>query len=120
MRRHHHRAGPALLGSAACGSLAVAYAGAAWWVVFVQRWGPVVAVIDERAGMGVHAGDVVGVLAALMAALCGVAAAVLLDEGLGLGMRVATARSAAGGGRSGEDSPPERWSILSARAIHSA
>jgi hypothetical protein len=74
--------------------LAVAYGGVAWWVVFSQRWGPVVAVIDERAGMGVHSGDIVGVLAGLMALLCALFAAVLADEALGLGLRVATARVA--------------------------
>lgn len=82
------------MGSALCAVLAVAYAAFGWWVIFDQRWGPVVGVIDERAGMGVHSGDIVGVLAGLMAVACGLFGAVLLDEGLGLGRRVATARVA--------------------------
>lgn len=83
-----------LAAAATCAALAVGYAAAAWWVVFSQRWGPVVAVIDEQAGMGVHSGDVIGVLAAVMAVVCGLFAVVLLDEAIGGGMRTATARVA--------------------------
>lgn len=83
-----------LAGAATCAALAVGYAAAAWWVVFSQRWGPVVAVVDEQAGMGVHSGDVIGVLAAAMAVVCGLFAFVLLDEAIGGGMRAATARVA--------------------------
>lgn len=62
--------------------------------MFVERWGPVVAVVDERGGHGVHTGDAVGILAGLMAALFGFFAVVLLDEALGAGWRAGTARVA--------------------------
>lgn len=73
----------ALAGSAAALVLTVLYLGTAAWIVLEQRWGPVVATISERHGMGVHSGDVVGVAAGVLGLGCALACAVLLGESLG-------------------------------------
>lgn len=58
------------IGLVACSSLALAYAAAAWHIVFTARIGRVVATIDESAGRGLHAGDILAIPLLLLAGLC--------------------------------------------------
>jgi hypothetical protein len=62
----------------------------AWRIIFTLRIGPVVAVIDEAHGHGVHSGDMLGLGAAILGVLLLFASTVLLDEGVRPARRLAT------------------------------
>lgn len=79
-----------MAGASVCGLLSLAYFFAAYLVIFVEKWGPVVAVVDAEAGHGVHSGDLVGLLCGVFGALFGWFSLVLLaeaDHGLALRRR---------------------------------
>lgn len=61
----------------------------AWMIVFVLRIGPVVAVLDARAGRGVHSGDLLAI------PLVGVAMLLLSEELAARSQQGATRRSLA-------------------------
>ena len=63
----------AITGALACWALVVVHALAAFDLVFRQRVGPVIAVVDAGAGMGVHSGDMLVIPIMLSALACIVA-----------------------------------------------
>lgn len=60
----------AALGALACWALVVLHVITAFDIVFGQRIGPVIAVIDAAAGHGVHQGDVLALPILLSAIVC--------------------------------------------------
>lgn len=58
------------LGALVCWGLVVLHVLTAFDIVFGQRIGPVVAVIDEAGGHGVHAGDLLALPIMLSAVAC--------------------------------------------------
>jgi hypothetical protein len=77
------------LGAVTCFGLAVAYIAEAWRIIFTLRIGPVVAVIDEAHGHGIHSGDFIGIVCALLALGLLIGGAVLLDDAVGSAARLA-------------------------------
>jgi hypothetical protein len=87
-RHRPHRAGCAAA-ALTCFAVAAAYLVQAWRIVFSLRIGPVVAVIDEAHGHGIHSGDFIGVACALAAFALIAAGALLLDDAFGPETRLA-------------------------------
>jgi hypothetical protein len=89
-RRHRvrpHRARCAA-GALGCFALAAAYLAQAWRIIFTLRIGPVIAVVDQAHGHGIHSGDFIGV-ACFFAGLALLATgAVLLDDAVGTAARL--------------------------------
>jgi len=79
-RGHRTRCG---LGALGCFALAAAYIAEAWRIVFTLRIGPVIAVIDEAHGHGIHSGDMLGLGCAILAVALVVGGAILLDDAAG-------------------------------------
>ena len=87
--RRPHRAGCAAA-AFACFAFAAAYLAQAWRIIFTLRIGPVVAVIDEAHGHGIHSGDFIGVGCALVGLALLMAGMVLLDDSVGAAARLAS------------------------------
>lgn len=73
LRSARARRPAAAVGAIACWLLLVVHAVAAFDVVFRQRIGPVVAVINDGAGQGVHSGDMLVLPIAVSAMVCVIA-----------------------------------------------
>ena len=73
-------------------ALAVAYGAWAWNLVFVERVGPVVAVIDSSGGRGVHSGDLLSLPLLACATMCLLAAGACLARVQPVAMRVRRGR----------------------------
>lgn len=78
-----------LFAASALGFLGLAYGAWAWSLVFAQRIGPVIAVVDASGGRGVHSGDLLSLPLILCSVVSLVAASVCLVRAQGgwFGMR---------------------------------
>ena len=63
-----------------CFGIALVEVAAAWRVLFSMRIGPVVAVLDEQGGHGVHAGDMLAAPLLMGAAMLAIAGLALLHH----------------------------------------
>jgi len=78
-------------GALACFGFAAAYLVEAWRIIFSLRIGPVIAVIDEAHGHGIHSGDMLGLGCAIVAVMLVIGGAILLDDATGTAAHLAPA-----------------------------